>query len=292
MAAAVACGRCRACVIRSAGRVHRRVRHRTSAPFAWRGEPVRAYANVASFAGATVVRAEQVVAGAGLPAPEAALVGCAVSTGYGVAANVAPRAGGRHRRGVRGRRHRRERAADRAPARCGAGRRGRREPRQGRRGAPLRRRRGRRRAAHRDRRGARRAGAAAAAGAAGRRGRRVQRRTGGRSPPPSRSPARGHHRAGGHPAAAVREASFDVNALLRNRRVVGSLNGTVDVPRDFPAIVDHARRGELDLAAQVSAGVAARRASTTPSPPSAPARWSAPSSTTPDPFEHLGGLRL
>jgi len=48
------------------------------------------------------------------------------------------------------------------------------------------------------------------------------------------------------------EASFDVNALLRNRRVVGSLNGTVDVPRDFPAIVDHARRGDLDLAAQVS----------------------------------------
>ena len=48
-------------------------------------------------------------------------------------------------------------------------------------------------------------------------------------------------------------ASFDANVLLRNRHIVGSLNGTVDVHRDFPAIVEHARRGELDLAAQVSA---------------------------------------
>jgi S-(hydroxymethyl)glutathione dehydrogenase/alcohol dehydrogenase len=39
---------------------------------------------------------------------------------------------------------------------------------------------------------------------------------------------------------------------LRNRRIVGSLNGTTDVRRDFPVIVEHARRGELDLAAQVS----------------------------------------
>ena len=55
----------------------------------------------------------------------------------------------------------------------------------------------------------------------------------------------------GHPTPGARP-SFDANALLRNRRIVGSLNGTVDVHRDFPAIVDHARRGELDLAAQVS----------------------------------------
>ena len=88
-------------------------------------------------------------------------------------------------------------------------------------------------------------------GCAGRRGRRVQRRT-----RRDRRRARGdrprrHDRAGRHPAPRG-EASFDVNALLRNRRVVGSLNGTVDVPRDFPVIVDHARRGDLDLAAQVS----------------------------------------
>ena len=43
-----------------------------------------------------------------------------------------------------------------------------------------------------------------------------------------------------------------MNALLRNRRVVGSLNGTVDVHRDFPVIVDRARHGDLDLTAQVS----------------------------------------
>jgi Zn-dependent alcohol dehydrogenase len=48
------------------------------------------------------------------------------------------------------------------------------------------------------------------------------------------------------------QAAVDVNALLRNRRVVGSLNGTVDVPRDFPVIIEHARRGELELTAQVS----------------------------------------
>jgi S-(hydroxymethyl)glutathione dehydrogenase / alcohol dehydrogenase len=47
-------------------------------------------------------------------------------------------------------------------------------------------------------------------------------------------------------------ASFDVNALLRNRSIVGSLNGRVDVARDFPAIVEHARTGALDLDAQVS----------------------------------------
>ena len=93
VAAAVACGRCRACTSGRPGECTDAFAPNV-APFTWRGEPVRAYANVASFAGATVVRAEQVVAAAGLPAPEAALVGCAVSTGYGVVANVVPVRGG------------------------------------------------------------------------------------------------------------------------------------------------------------------------------------------------------
>ena len=89
VAAAVACGRCRACATGRPGECTDAFAP-NAAPFTWRGDAVRAYANVASFAGATVVRAEQVVPAAGLPAPEAALVGCAVSTGYGVAANVVP----------------------------------------------------------------------------------------------------------------------------------------------------------------------------------------------------------
>ena len=120
------------------------------APFTWRGEPVRAYANVASFAGATVVRAEQVVAAAGLPAPEAALVGCAVSTGYGVVANVVPVRGGDTVVvfGVGGIGVNAIQTA--RPPRRGAGRRRRRQPGEGRGGAPLRRRRGGHRTAHRD----------------------------------------------------------------------------------------------------------------------------------------------
>ncbi len=57
--------------------------------FTWRGSPVRSYANIASFAERIVVRADQVIAADGLPAAAAALVGCAVSTGYGVVRNVA-----------------------------------------------------------------------------------------------------------------------------------------------------------------------------------------------------------
>jgi len=52
------------------------------------------------------------------------------------------------------------------------------------------------------------------------------------------------------PAGAV--ASFAVDDLLQNRTIVGSLNGTVELQRDFPAIVAHVLRGDLDLDGQVS----------------------------------------
>jgi S-(hydroxymethyl)glutathione dehydrogenase/alcohol dehydrogenase len=55
----------------------------------------------------------------------------------------------------------------------------------------------------------------------------------------------------GIPRAGTR-ASFAVDDLLRNRRIVGSLNGSVDLHRDFTAIVDHVHNGELEVAAQVS----------------------------------------
>lgn len=87
------CGTCRAC---------RRGRltlcpsafSGASYPFRWRGTDVRAYANVSSFASAIVVRAGQLTRREGLAAPAAALVGCAVSTGYGAARNVVEAAPG------------------------------------------------------------------------------------------------------------------------------------------------------------------------------------------------------
>ena len=55
----------------------------------WRDQAVRTYANCSSFATHTTVRAAQLLPTAGVPPAEAALVGCAVSTGWGVVHNVA-----------------------------------------------------------------------------------------------------------------------------------------------------------------------------------------------------------
>ena len=55
----------------------------------------------------------------------------------------------------------------------------------------------------------------------------------------------------GIPRAGTR-ASFAVDDVLRNRRIVGSLNGSVDLQRDFTAIVEHVRHGDLEVDAQVS----------------------------------------
>jgi len=55
----------------------------------------------------------------------------------------------------------------------------------------------------------------------------------------------------GIPRAGSR-TSFAVDDLLRNRRIVGSLNGSVDLQRDFTAIVEHVHKGELEVDAQVS----------------------------------------
>ncbi|MDD3799921.1 MAG: alcohol dehydrogenase catalytic domain-containing protein [Novosphingobium sp.] len=51
-------------------------------PFAWEGKPVASFANVSSFAGEIVVKASQLYATGDLPPEQAALIGCAVSTGY------------------------------------------------------------------------------------------------------------------------------------------------------------------------------------------------------------------
>jgi S-(hydroxymethyl)glutathione dehydrogenase/alcohol dehydrogenase len=55
----------------------------------------------------------------------------------------------------------------------------------------------------------------------------------------------------GIPPAGTR-TSFVVDDLLRNRRIVGSLNGSVDLHRDFAAIVAHVHQGDLDLDGQVT----------------------------------------
>ena len=57
-------------------------------PFLWDGRPVHNFANVSSFAGEIVVRVEQLFRTGSLPFEEAALIGCAVSTGYCAARNL------------------------------------------------------------------------------------------------------------------------------------------------------------------------------------------------------------
>ena len=65
-----------------------------SFPFRWRGSKVRSYANVSSFASHVTVRAAQVFSTTGIPPASSALIGCAVSTGWGAVTNVAEVAAG------------------------------------------------------------------------------------------------------------------------------------------------------------------------------------------------------
>jgi S-(hydroxymethyl)glutathione dehydrogenase/alcohol dehydrogenase len=58
-------------------------------PFRWRGRATRAFANVSSFAELITVHENQLVHARGIDPCAAALIGCAVSTGYGVVRNVA-----------------------------------------------------------------------------------------------------------------------------------------------------------------------------------------------------------
>ena len=60
----------------------------------WRGKPVHSYANISSFASLITVQQSQLVPAEGLPSASAAIVGCAVTTGYGVVTNVARVAAG------------------------------------------------------------------------------------------------------------------------------------------------------------------------------------------------------
>ncbi len=50
----------------------------------------------------------------------------------------------------------------------------------------------------------------------------------------------------GMPPRGVR-VSFDVDAIFRGRRIVGSLNGACDPERDFPQMIEHVAAGRLNL---------------------------------------------
>lgn len=54
-------------------------------PFTWEGRPTYSFSNVSSFAGEITVKASQLHRTGALPPEQAALIGCAVSTGYSAA---------------------------------------------------------------------------------------------------------------------------------------------------------------------------------------------------------------
>lgn len=82
------CGHCRECERGEIANCDQTWGFVPDQPFRWRGRPVFSFANVSSFAGEIVVKAEQLFSSTGLPAAEAALIGCAVSTGYCAARNL------------------------------------------------------------------------------------------------------------------------------------------------------------------------------------------------------------
>jgi S-(hydroxymethyl)glutathione dehydrogenase / alcohol dehydrogenase len=219
--------------------------------FSWRGRPVRSYANVSSFAEQTTVRSTQLIPAAGIPFPAAALIGCAVSTGYGVVRNVAQvRSGdtvvviGTGGIGVNALQTARLAGAERViavdtnPAKATIAKRF----------------------------GAHSFVLTRLADDAGASLAKVLDAAGGPvdaavecSGSPTGIELAIRMTAPGGTTALVgiprrgTEASFDVGALMRGRRIVGSLNGAIDPDHDLLAIVDLVRRGELDLAGQVTA---------------------------------------
>ena len=240
------CGRCASC---HTGQISlcRRSFGDPKHPFVLDGRPVRSYASVASFAGVVTVRADQAIAlPDSIPFEQACLVGCAVTTGYGSARNVA-RVDVGHRVAVFGiggvganvvQTARLQRAGeivaiDRDPGKEAA---------------------------------ARRFGATDFVVATDQRevvdrlrvdggvdvafecsGAPVAIETAIESLGPG-----GTAVLVGIPRAGTR-SSFDVGRLFGGRRIVGAFNGAIRPHADIPAILRLAERGELDLAGLVSA---------------------------------------
>lgn len=83
------CGRCRECRRGAPANCAETWGFQPAQPFTWRGRPVFSYANISSFAEEIVVRHDQVFPTGGLPSGEAALIGCAVATGWGAIHHLA-----------------------------------------------------------------------------------------------------------------------------------------------------------------------------------------------------------
>ena len=245
----VPCGECRACADGRRGECTRAFAP-VAPPLQWRGRSVRLYANCGSWAGAVTVRAEQLVDARGVAPESAALLGCAVSTGYGVVTNVATvRAGdtvvvfGVGGIGVNAIQTARlagaarvvavdvDAAKDHVATRFGAD------------AFVV--------APRVDRADAVVALVAAEAGAA------VDVAIECSGAPVAIEAAiqvlgpGGRVALVGIPPRGAR-ACFDVNDLFLDRRILGSYNGNVDIARELPVIVDHVRHGRLEVDEQVT----------------------------------------
>ncbi|WP_156839592.1 alcohol dehydrogenase catalytic domain-containing protein [Novosphingobium aquimarinum] len=82
------CGKCRECERGSPANCDTTWGMTAGQPFTWNGRPTYSFSNVSSFAGEIVVKASQLYKTGDLPAEQAALIGCAVSTGHGAARNL------------------------------------------------------------------------------------------------------------------------------------------------------------------------------------------------------------
>jgi S-(hydroxymethyl)glutathione dehydrogenase/alcohol dehydrogenase len=83
------CGHCRECARNAAANCDETWGFTQPPPFTWRGQPVFSFANISSFAEEIVVREDQLFPTHELPPGEAALIGCAVATGYGAVHHLA-----------------------------------------------------------------------------------------------------------------------------------------------------------------------------------------------------------
>jgi len=82
------CGSCRECARGTPANCDATWGFVAAQPFNWRGQPVYSFANVSSFAEQIIVRESQLYPTFDLRSEQAALIGCAVSTGYCAARNL------------------------------------------------------------------------------------------------------------------------------------------------------------------------------------------------------------
>jgi Zn-dependent alcohol dehydrogenases, class III len=79
------CGECRECLRGTPANCDETWGIAAQTPFTWQGRPTYSFANVSSFAEEIVARTGQLYRTEDLPPEQAALIGCAVSTGYAAA---------------------------------------------------------------------------------------------------------------------------------------------------------------------------------------------------------------